>query len=344
MKEYIISTIFCIIIFILITLLIFFKCIERYEKYEEEIKFPFKFVYGDNGKKLNIIAITAPFRSKEDEERYEKFSKLGYSFLGVSSYINFPDNHIDNPYDDRYSENNNIDYFKLVKAWLHCFREPSQKMKESGLPLALITEADLRNVEQYKPDKSIKKEYDWLYVCLDDNDRCEAGWQSYNRNWELAKKCMSIFCQRGMKGAIIGRKNCSYTELCRDSVKVIPQLDFYSFLKELQKSRMLFVPNIYDASPRIITEAMCLDIPVIVNKNILGGWHNIKDGVNGEFFNDETDIERVLDKIVQNYNNYTPREWFVANRGYMNTGKELANFLIKNFPELRDKKIKFAYL
>ena len=32
--------------------------------------------------------------------------------------------------------------------------------------------------------------------CLKDNDKCEDGWQSHNRNWELAQYCLDIMCNK----------------------------------------------------------------------------------------------------------------------------------------------------
>ena len=71
---------------------------------------------------------------------------------------------------------------------------------------------------------------------------------------------------------------------CNGIVKVVPFLAFDAFQKEMQKCRFLFVPNIADASPRVITEAICYNMPVLVNRNILGGWHYVEPGVTGEFF------------------------------------------------------------
>jgi hypothetical protein len=331
-----------VIFFLLLALSCFHSSFEPFAENEAEIKFPFKPVLDDKGKRLNVIAITAPFRSDADMKKYQDLKNKGYEFLGVSSYINFPDNHIINPFDDRYSENNNIDYLKMVSAWLYCFRQPTQQMIESGLPLALITEADLKNPVHVQI-KNAKKKYDFIYVCLDDNDKCIDGWQSYNRNWKLAKECLKIMCGTfKMKGLIVGRKNCEFTDLCKDLVKVVPFLPYHKFLEEMEKARFLFVPNISDASPRVITEALLLDVPVLVNQNILGGWHNVISGVTGEFFNDERDIEQALRKLTQSLKSYQPRKWYEGNRGVHNSGKELAEFLKKHYPKLENTDFKYA--
>ena len=306
------------------------------------VTFPFKNLFDDNGKKINIILLAAPFRKKEDEEKYELYKKKGLSFCGISSYLNFPGK-IDNPYEDRFHEERNHDYPKMCSAWLHCFREPPDNLKKSGLPLLLLAEADLKDTEAYKPNPEIKKEYDFIYVCLKDNDKCEPGWQSYNRNWDLAKKCLVTMCRdHDLKGIIVGRENCEYTDLCSGIVKVLPFLPFDEFQRELQKCRFIFVPNIADASPRVITEALCYDIPAVVNYNILGGWNNIVPGVTGEFFTNENDISEALESLTNYSSKYTPREWFLQNRGKEISGEILAKFLIQHYPNINNKNKKYA--
>ena len=93
---------------------------------------------------------------------------------------------------------------------------------------------------------------------------------------------------------------------------------------------MLIVPNIHDASPRVVTEAMCMNLPVLMNKNILGGWKYINNKT-GEFFNDISDFEVNMNKIVNNLNKYEPRKYFINNYGIINSGKKLLNFVRTNF-------------
>jgi hypothetical protein len=295
-----------------------------------DVAFPFKNIRDDKGNKLNIIAISAPFRESSHELLYESYKSAGLSFLGLSSYLNFP-NKIDNPYEDRFH------------AWMHCFRDPGTTLQYSGLPMLMLTEADLKIPEHYVPDTTIRKEYDFIYVCLDDNDQCDPGWNWYNRNFDLAKQCFVVMCgQYNLKGLVVGRTNCELPPECDGKITLKPFLPFHEFQKEMQKAKFLFVPNIADASPRVITEAMLLDIPVLVNKNILGGWHNVESGVTGEFFTSEYDVGLALDSIIHNSSNYTPRKWYVENRGVHNSGVELAEFLKKHYPGVNHSEMKYA--
>jgi hypothetical protein len=312
-----------------------------------DAKFPFKNIRDENGKKMNIILISAPFRSEEDEETYENMKQKGLNFCGISSYLDFPD-HIVNPFEDRFHEKRNHDYINMVSSWLYCFRELPPILAESSLPMMLMAEADLKDTEgYYKPDPNIKKEYDFMYVCLDDDEspdsKCVPGWQWYNRNWDLAKLCLETMCRDyQLKGIIVGRTNCEFTQYCSGIVKVVPFMSFHEFQTEMKKCKFLFVPNISDASPRVMTEAMCYNIPVLTNYNIIGGWHNVIPGVTGEFFTDEKNVKTGLDAITKNYDTYRAREWYCANRGRNNSGKQLADFLKEHYPNLNNPNIKTA--
>ena len=231
----------------------------------------------------------------------------------------------------------------MVSAWLHCFRDPPSNLRQSGLPLLLLTESDLKDVDAYKPDPDIAKEYDFMYVCLQDNDKCEPGWQSFNRNWDLAKQCLEIMCgEFGLRGVLVGRTNCEFTKKCNGIVKVVPFLEYDAFQKEMQKCRFLFVPNIADASPRVITEAMCYDMPVLVNRNILGGWHYVEPGVSGEFFTNARDVVPALRSLTTRMNAYAPRRHFMRHHGKHRDGRRLAAFLKQHYPNLNNKRMKYA--
>ena len=304
-----------------------------------EVEFPFKNLYDDRGKRLNVILLAAPFRSEEDEQKYLQYHRQGLFFCGISSYLDFP-NPISNPYEDRFHVERNHSYPDMTQGWIHCFRKPGYTEPFRHLPHILLTEADLKDVDAI-PVRPVEKEYDFLYCCLDDNDQCSPGWQSHNRNWELAKRCLEVMCRDfHLRGILIGRKNCEFSDRCDGIVKVLPFLPHHQFLDELRKCRFLFVPNITDASPRVISDAITLDVPVLVNRDILGGWHNVIPSITGEFFTNEQDIVLAIKALQRG--GYTPRQWYAQHRGKKHSGKQLAEFLIHTFPGLNNKKTSIA--
>jgi hypothetical protein len=145
-----------------------------------------------------------------------------------------------------------------------------------------------------------------------------------------------------LKGIIVGRTNCEFTNLCSGIVKTVPFMDFHTFQKEMKKCKWLFVPNISDASPRVMTEALCYNMPVLTNYDIIGGWHNVIPGVTGEFFTNETDIVPALDNLTQKYDKYRAREWYCNNRGRNIYGRKLAKFLKDNYPTLNNPDVEWV--
>ena len=331
MKEKHLCIILFLVFVVVVVTLIYSNYAEGFITSEvPTVEFPFKNLKNQRGENLKIIAITAPFREEKHEQLYKQYKEQGLHFLGISSYLDFPDK-IVNPYEDTFHKKQNHNYLKMVSSWVYCTRSPSTNMKNAKIPLLQLTEADMKDTNYYSPDRSIKKEYDFIYVCLDDNKKCEPGWQSYNRNWVLCKECLKVMCSKyNLKGLIVGRINCKITDLCSDKIKFVPFMKFHEFQKTIQKCKFAFVPNITDASPRVITEALCYDMPVLVNENILGGWHNVIPGITGEFFTNEINLKYALDKILNK--SYKPRKWFLKHRGE-NSRKQFADFLKKNYAE-----------
>jgi len=343
-----------IIIFLLFFFILYLIFLNNNEAFESgnsseisgtpTVKFPFKNVFDDEKKLVNIILVSAPLYSQQDLDNYNLYKSLGLNICGISSYQEFPDR-IVNPYEYGTDLEKTHDYSKLMSSWLYCSRAIPKALENSNIPKLLLTEADLKDTSSYVYDPKNKKEYDFIYICLDDNDKeqCKPGWNWYIRSWDLAKKCLEIMCgEFKLKGAIIGRTNCDFTDKCLGIVKVFPMLPFHEFQEQLQKARFIFAPNCSDASPRVITESLCYNMPALVNYNIYGGWHNIIPGITGEFFTDENDIRESIRKIITN--TYQPREWYVNNRGLINSGKKLANFFIDTYPNINNKNMEYCYI
>ena len=161
-----------------------------------DVKFPFKNLKDQNNRNLNMMVITAPFRSDEDKRNFNKYvQQYNIPMLGVASYLNFP-GEITHPYDDPYYKKHfhKHDYINSCIGWCHGFKDPkAHGLDKSKIPVMELSESDLV-IHTFKPNK--KKEWDFIYVCLKDNDKCTPGWQAENRNWELAKKCFPIMCEK----------------------------------------------------------------------------------------------------------------------------------------------------
>jgi len=333
-----------IIIFIICCLLCYYirnryynyrVCVEPYtQERAPDCEFPFRNIKDENNKNLNVIAITAPFRSNSHKKLFYKYKKQGFPILGVCSYQEFP-NLIPNPYEDPYYAKHNDDYINEVIGWCHCFRPNSTLLKSiEHTPNILISESDFinTNIIEYK---TVPKIYDFIYVCIEDNEKCQKGWQSYIRQWELAKQCFDTICDKPLNGIIIGRDKCQWTlnnKECNLNIKMLPFQPYNDFHKLIQQSKILFVPNISDASPRVITEAMVFNVPVLVNENIIGGWKYIHTHT-GEFFNGtKEDFYNKFMYMMDHIHTYNPRKYILHNNEI--TLKQFTSFLKQIYPSL----------
>lgn len=312
---------------------------------------PFLNIYDDKGKMTNVVFITHPFTREECIKFYNEAKAKGVLFLGMSSYCEFP-GIVSNPHDVLHDPNldawTKYNYYELTEGWCHCFRDPDKYIGDINIPRTLISESDFANYDQHKPDPKIVKKYDFLYICLKDNDKCTDGWQAYNRNWEVAKKCLDVMCNKyKLKGLLVGRVNCEIPQGCNQLMELTDFMEYHTFIKTYNQSRFIFVPNIADASPRVLTEAICFNLPALVNYNILGGWKYIDDKT-GELFVDENDFEGIFEKFMRKLNNneYTPRDQFIKNFGTPNAGPKLLDFVCDCIPEknLNFKKSEVKYL
>ena len=101
----------------------------------------------------------------------------------------------------------------------------------------------------------------------------------------------------------------------------------------------MIVSSYEDASPRIISESLLVNTPVLVYKDIIGGWKyvNEKSGV----FYDESDINLKINKILKD--NFKPREYYLNHFGVEKSGKKLRDFIVDIDPSFsRYKLLRFA--
>lgn len=160
-------------------------------------------------------------------------------------------------------------------------------------------------------------------------------------------EALEVMCspEFNLTGVLIANKNkrntkaCWIPESCHGKMvqtQYLPnQTAFYEY--SLQ-SRFMMLPNVYDASPRVTSQALALNLPILMNRNIVGGWKYLNEKT-GEFFHDMSDfkvsLRRLLDRMDRN--EYEPREYIKANYGTQKAGARLREWIETNFPS----KVKF---
>ena len=194
--------------------------------------------------------------------------------------------------------------------------------------IANISESDFYNIES---ETNIEKKYDFIYICNSDSSTCPSdGWNAINRNYNLALRCFPIMINEyNMKGLCVGRIGCDLS-MYGDKITVTDFLPYHELQQKMRESKFLFLPNIYDASPRVVAECLIKDLPVLMNSSIICGFKYITKET-GEFFIDEHNIRNGLDNILKNK---TPKKWWNENYGIERSSKILRDFLYLQYPEL----------
>ena len=114
----------------------------------------------------------------------------------------------------------------------------------------------------------------------------------------------------------------------RDHTHPCPPLSPSPQLFLPSQSRIMFAPNTHDASPRVVAEAMSLDVAVLVNANIDGGWKYAQPAT-GALFTSPDDVVTAYDAIgeAEAAGKLAPRAWFTEHSGQTNAALALEAFL-----------------
>ena len=252
----------------------------------------------ENGNPTNYIAIRRHVQSYELLERQLRTKKL----IGLSAYQNFPEV-TKNPNDSEFmkSEENNIltKYGNKIILWCHCFKHPTQFITP-GIPLLLHSDSDhYRHTERLmNMANTVVKKYDF-FCSLPDGD-----WNYWIRGGDIAKKWLNYMADRMNLKILIGGGN--KREGFSDLIDYTGHLQWDKYIDAMNSCKYMFNASRYDASPRIIVEALSLNIPVLLNQDILGGWKYINSLTGSFFFYDEP-IEQVVTKFMRT--SYKSKDW-----------------------------------
>lgn len=187
------------------------------------------------------------------------------------------------------------DIIKTFTGWLHCANDTYIYFNHTLIPRLLFSESDIQwRVAHNHYNWNMRthhREFDLVFV--------NPGWEKWHndtKNFPLACLCFPrLIDELGLKIMILGREPPDYL---RGKIKWIKgMVDFSVLLDYFRRSKVLFVPAISDASPRIIPQALSMDTAIVVNRNIVGGWKYVNE-YTGALFNDENDVVDVFEDVL----------------------------------------------
>ena len=310
------------------------------------------FIIVENGKPLfdDVIFLRKVMDAKSTIA-FQALRQYGYWYIGCSSYITFPiplELSSNIQYQDKLLRHDFLQYSHNLQnliGWLHGFRPSDEHYIHAKIPIIprlFLSESDLVSVdlslvdnpdseqlghpgspEQLSPeqlglpvDTASSKRYDFLYCCH------KGAHQRFWRNWEQAQHWLAIMIEKNLKVVLVGKKDDEYKETPETAAllehpnitttSLLPQRQLYRLMAQCKS---LFVPNIYDASPRIVTEAMSLNVSVFENKDIKQGWYYFTPNAThsglraGRSFTEDTFNDDLTD-FIQTRHKYQPARWF----------------------------------
>lgn len=292
--------------------------------------FPFRYFTDLSNNVVPFVAVTGPFRDDVAKERFYEYKEKGIHIFGITAYKTFPNNRLFGEEEGEYERNDYFDYVGEIKDWLCCFTNKETFGFSIFNNVVNISESDFYNAEE---NKYYLKKYDFIYICNKDDDTCPMkGWNAINRNFDLALKCFPILCNEfQMKGLIVGRVGCGLEKQYGNKLEVVDWLDWYVLQDKMRESKILFVPNIYDASPRVIAECITKDVAILMNRNILCGSKYVTYET-GELFTDEVDLKSAITNLQHRIYKISPKKWWSENYSEEHSQKNLRNFLVDAFP------------
>ena len=315
--------------------------IQQFKNKEHRI-FPFRYFSDTNDNVLPFVAVTGPFRDETAKQRYFEYKEKGINIFGITAYKSFPNNKMFGKEEGEYERNDDFDYVGNIKDWLCCFKNRDAYGFSIFNNIIDISESDFYNAENEVVDTY--KKYDFIYICNKDSDTCPLnGWNAVNRNFDLALKCFPILCNEfHLKGLIVGRVGCGLEKPYGNKLEVVDWLDWHILQEKMRESNILFVPNIFDASPRVVAECITKDISVLMNRNILCGSKYINYET-GEFFSNENDLKGALTNLLNRIYKISPKKWWSENISQEKSQGLLCDFLADAFPGSLDSvdRVKF---
>eukprot|EP00347_Sterkiella_histriomuscorum_P000123 403377084 len=279
---------------------------------------------------VKVVVINGPLISAQDRKHYWDLVYDGYMPLGLMSLMSYPMyDEFEASFDQRITFAKDFQMREIIKTfagWLHVVKQPSTYLGNNH-PRLLMNAADSQYyyTQGLLPSNftEIKKDIDLLYV-LPDEDLESVEWHMKNKNWSLALKCFEkITAQTKYKIVTVGK---TLPKNLKGKVLRKKNMEGEELMTLISRAKIVFIPHVHDASPNILARALTANTAVLVNKDIIGGWHLVNHQ-SGGFFTNENDVIKEMKSLISRWKTgeLSPRQWYTD--FYQQVPKRLQSFV-----------------
>jgi hypothetical protein len=288
----------------------------------EELPWPLRYLVDAEGQDTGFAMLRGPIMPHQ-REAFEALS-AAHRMIGFTHFGTFPALH--RAYDPSFGEADprtgwDRPEARSCEAWCHCFRQPDLYLPPDK-PRFLISGSDWVDHDEVselaRRHGRPAKRWDVVYVCI-------SNWHNdVRKNWSLAKPCIEALVRElDVSVLLIGR--AGIPDVPRSAnIDLRTNLGWPDLLASTAASRIALLPNRFDPSPRVLAEAIALDVPALVNAEILGGWKYVNE-TTGTMFCDEHDVvEAALACLA---GDRSPSSWWKERYGRDLSSRRLAESL-----------------
>jgi hypothetical protein len=273
-------------------------------------KWPFLQIVDASDRDLGWCGFAGPLREPRHRKHYETLARK-YRFIGFCSHGEFP----------------NENWIYPCEAWCHGYRDPELRLP-SDLPQVMLSESDFADTDAINQAasgaQSAAHVADYVVVAL-------PGWPERVKRPELAKACTWQLARLGLRGLFVGLGP-------HESGSVAPGTECVSFLPwhvlmaSISRARFMLFTSEVDGSPRLITEALCLNKPVLLPFDLMQGWKYATSD-SGELYSGIHDVASSALKVLSLPRR--PFDWFHSYYGKRNASAQLFGVLRSLQPDLQ---------
>jgi len=198
-----------------------------------------------------------------------------------------------------------------------------EDLRSTGLPLLGIAmgSQDWVDPDVFRPLPDVRKEFDVVMI---------ATYQRLKRH-DVLFRAMRRLRPRRLRVALIGRTlEQSRTEFeammheygVHEDCVIFQQLSPAQVNEVLNRSKVNVLLSRAEGGNKGLLEGFAANVPCVVYKRMMGHRQSDINPMTGRLSDDEELAEVLLD-VIEHYQDFSPREWFLQNTGYRNSTRRL---------------------